>query len=265
MKTPTMNELIAKGYTTQQISQLIKIEELKVDIQELLEPEASSLIISKDITYFRQLRTILERSGYSGYQKQLIFKAFTRNIDYAVYLDELAKDQAIFTLECIIDCVDNNSDYDLTPMCNKSYSLKMLSNIYDDICDGIDVKKYLNSELSNPKKELLRYALQKGYNIEEDLIQYSFISSEDEIEDIITMRTASYDYKSLLQKLKSTSDTLYILQKKAEGHDVSDVVRKDESLQVIDALIALKDSGYDVKIFSTITLHSVKQMNLLKS
>lgn len=263
MSEKEINDLLDLGYTMAQISQLIKLKNDGILIKLAFNWEKAKLLIVKDADEYRDFRTAMLRVNFNDAQKEHFFKAFIDGLDYILPIDaEMCGGSSAYILTCLRDIKEKELNIDITPMLNKNYSSDFLNQIWRDLRDGVDVKVYLNSELSSKKKEILREGLLKGVNIESDLKDFSFLG-EDDIPNLVTLIKSEYDYKSILKKFKNTKKTVFICEI-IDEHKINplEFLNAKMSYEVIVDLCNRAVRGEDVKFFKSIQTTNVSSIPL---
>lgn len=263
MNEKDINLLLDFGYTMAQISQLIKLKNDGVPIEDAFNYKDAKLLMEKDADDYRDFKSIVQKASFNETQKKYFFRAFMDGINYALPVNAgMCNGASVYIVQVLYEIRKDSLDIDITPMLNKNYSQDLLQQIWRDLRNGIDVNVYLNSELSSKKKEILREALKKGVNIKDDLEEFSFLD-ENDISNLIILHNEKYDYKAILKKFKDTKKAVYICeaQKKYSIEPLKFLSNK-MSLDVIKELCERAGKGENVNIFKNINVTSVESIPL---
>lgn len=250
------------GYSTSQISQLLKIRDIGVDIEDAI--QYADVLTVKHIDEYRFLKDMLSAKTYTKSNLQEIFLAFCNNINIKILDGKcMSVEQDMLIIRNMMSQNKCNLGLDLSPACNASFSIKFMQDIIQDIENGIDVNIYLNSTLSEEKKEVLRHGLKKGIDLSEALSLFSFLN-ENDIEYMHAILENDYDYKEVLKKIKNTEKTLLILEKKDYyGIDMLPYVNAKMSIDVLEEIAKRIQNGEDLKAIRNMPISDVNTIDLL--
>ena len=216
MKKEIMSNLMFHNIDNNIISQLIKIEEkTKIDLTYTFEEYDGNEIDELgyiSIDNYRKLKELLN-PAFSPKNNLFICKNFFEGFDVFPILEKkMDEKKTTFLIECERDNINSEEPVDLSILYDDKYDYSDCKKILKDIKDGIDVKVYLESDLPKKQIALLRYALQSGVNIENDLKNFKFLKKQKDIDDLINLRKSFDDYEKVLKKTKDCKITKLILE-----------------------------------------------------
>lgn len=263
MNEKEINDLINLGYSTSQISQIMKFESCNIPTKMIFNREYAGISALKDSDDFRTFRSIVGKLDITSIQKEHYFKVFLENLDYAKPIKAgLSSSAAVWILDIMLEVKRRELDVNIEPLFNKTYSNDFMRKIWYDILDGVDVDVYLNSTLPAKRKDLLRTALKDGINIEDDLIKFSFLTEKD-IPNLKILIDNKYDYKDILKKFKDTKKTVLICEFESTNKTkLLPFINTGMSYDVIKEIGQLILDGKDVKMLKSIKISSVDSIDL---
>lgn len=262
MNSEQINDLQNLGYSTLQISQIIKIHQLGIDTSLIYDKENARTLIEKDSEDFRDFRLFLNTLKFNKTQVDNLFICFLKGLDYKLPFNaELKSKKAFYIIELLIELYDKKINFDVSSILNNRYPLSFLKNIREDLLEGIDVNCYLKSEFTISKCQILRLGLKSGVDLTEDLKIFSFLNQYD-VDNLVELKKEKFDYKNILKKVKDTQLTLYICQSKKDGIDLLPYTNKNISFNVLCDLKNRLVNKEDISMLKGIPMKSILEIPL---
>lgn len=259
MENTFMNSLIELGYTSGQISQLIKLESDGILLRSILDDD--TVLLGKNISDFRDFRDIINDLELSTIQKNNLFDYFRRGLNYSLpFKTGKNISDSFFILSIMKEAGEKNID--ISVLLDPDYTGQELENIWKDLKCKIDVSIYLDKSLTKSKRKLLREGLINGVNLSDLIKEFNFIKSDD-IENLKKLIDGKYDFKPVLKKIKDTDKTLFVCEKQKEGVDIFPFINKNMSLEAMDAICEYVKKDINVSYLKSMNINSKKGVDIL--
>lgn len=261
MKEDIIEKLNDFGYTANQISQLIKLENDGIVLNRILEED--TVLNQLDVSVYRQFRSLINSIDADNLIKTKIFNYFRRGINCFIVFDKKKDlEDALFVLSILEEAY--NRYIDVSYLLDTKCTGKWLPIIWRDLQDNYDVSVYLDETIPEDKREIVRHGLHKGIDIGELVKEFDFIKEED-IYDLIKLYSKGYAFKDILRITNDVHSTLYVCEQKEFGIDISSCINKDMTLEVLAQIANYVNKGADMSFLKDFNIKTSTEVDLLKA
>lgn len=244
-----MKELYESGYESDQINQILKIEETGFLIRKLINVNVSSKKL-------RELRTLLKET-YNYKQK----KAIT---NYYIYKDEDITNyiEKGLYISAEIEFIKKASakGYDESYFLGKNLNLRQMQLIYKYLKKEIDITKYV---LEGREEEEIETILL----LEKNKISYEYYSEFKTLQKrrICAALTKGINPIKYITPTTSIAKLNAIIKALTYGVDLNIVIKNDISGEVMDVIVDGLKNGYDITPYIDKTINSTYATIILRA